>query len=125
MANLVCFKCLKVFATIKLLWKHLRNTHQITTKSKTRVVCGNCSQVYYTGYGYKRHLQAHLDDGPVANPLQGPPNLDLENANIGPDDDGGDLDNAEDNENNELDAPRSKAQIVEDVKEAMCAYVSH
>lgn len=61
----VCFKCLQSFRTIQLLWYHLKTLHNITTKSTTRIICGQlgCNQVYYKGYSYKRHLgRDHLND---------------------------------------------------------------
>ena len=77
-----CFKCLQDLNTCKLLWKHLK-VHDITTKTKTKIVCGQarCTSVYYSGYSYKRHLEsAHsnlqVDQVPGAFP---PENSGAEN----------------------------------------------
>lgn len=120
----VCFKCLQSFTTTKLLWYHLRTVHHITTKSKIRIVCGQvgCTQVYYHGYSYKRHLNRdHMNNAPqneldvaVANEIL-EDEVEL-NENMSDDDEHQEV-------VNEIQ-PRSKAQILEDAKDATVNYVT-
>ena len=58
-----CSRCTDKFNTPAMLWKHLR-LHDITTKTRTRIVCGQstCKNVYYSGYSYKRHIEHDHQD---------------------------------------------------------------
>ena len=120
----VCFKCLQSFRTIKLLWYHLRTLHNITTKSTTRIICAQegCNQVYYSGFGYKRHLNRdHSNDAPQNELHVAIDNEMLEdenefNENMSDEDENQEL-------ANEIQ-PRSKAQILEDAQDATVKYVA-
>lgn len=125
-----CFKCLKISLSLNELWNHLRYAHKINSKSNTRIVCGQsgCTQVYYHGKSYKRHLNKEhnnehnneLDDN---QPHQHAPPADLH------------LDDDDDDEEEEDLLPNDgiqelpdftvlKEQITENVQEATCVYVT-
>ena len=114
-----CFKCLRDFNTLKLLWYHLKYRHHITSKTRTKITCGQltCNKVYYNGYSYRRHLlRDHTQLNNAHVPLECHPDIvadQIQHAPLG--EVAGDSDE-ELHENNENTRARTLEEIKEDIK---------
>ncbi|XP_071855580.1 uncharacterized protein [Apostichopus japonicus] len=127
-----CYKCLKQFKDIQLLWKHLSLQHGINTKSRTKIICSQltCKKIYYNGYTYKRHLLA--EHALLANPReieQEEPGPAVEQIPVIPDEH--DMQQVQDingEENDisdvEVDNPKTHVQITQEVESAAALYVA-
>ena len=115
---------MKQFGDVKVLWKHLNHQHQINTKSKTKIICGqpNCNILFYSGYAYKRHLQA-FHEQPHAQ-IQ-PQEIETEPAREIHVEDPPSSEE-EDHEIDEADPvnPKTADQIAQDIQDATASYVA-
>ncbi len=118
-----CYKCLKpTFSTLKLLWDHLKWWHSVTTRSKTKIVCSQreCKLTYYSGYTYKRHLQAahgELENQAQNNLVEADDDIGVEQAIYSPED----SPSATDDDRDEPDTE----EIIKDIQHSTSQYVLH
>lgn len=102
----------------------MRTVHNVTTKTKGKIICGqgNCTKIYYSGYAYKRHLDSDHNLLNEVAALQGPNSpqqLPQQEAAV--------IDTLhEDNQEDTLSEvlPRSSTEIGAAVKDAAASFIA-